>query len=188
MTVPALPEPQALSAGSIAWSFLAGLSGAAIPLGVMWVKLRLDQLSARCDAFAKVVEQATDLALEYWLMGVPHGDVAPPQPDTDDGRKRDAALLRSEIKLRGAQLTLQADVQRMSRDLPACFRDPLRLEFTSAIDALTGGRFGDRDGHTEPHKARAAVSSGARIIRIVREGRDAVSQPWHMLRYMLGRS
>ncbi|TXN07378.1 hypothetical protein FV222_02435 [Methylobacterium sp. WL103] len=151
------------------------------------MKLQLDQLSARCDAFAKVVEGAMDLALEYWLTGVP-SDATPVDASSDAGRTRDAAIVKLEIRLRGAQAALQAGVERMVVDLPLSFRHPLRAEFQNVIDALTGDPFGDRSGHTESDKAMNAISSGTRLVRIVREGRDEVSKLPNMVRYMTGLS
>lgn len=182
---PPATDPSTLAQGSTAWSFLIGLGGAAVPLSVMWVKLRLDQLSARCDAFAEAVEKSMELALDYWLTGQPTGQ----EPDTegsDKAKERDASIAKDEIRLRGAQAALQADVERMAVDLPPRFRAPLQAEFRNVIDALTGEPFGDRDGYTQPDKASAAMSSGTRLVRIVREGRDEVSRFPYMLWYIIG--
>jgi hypothetical protein len=153
----------------------------------MWVKLRLDQLSARCDAFAKAVEGAMDLALDYWLNGA-SAEAELVDPTTDAGKTHAAAILRHEIRLLGVQAALQADVEHMVIDLPPRFREPLRAEFQGLIHSLTGEPFGDRSGHTEPDKARAVISSGTRLVRIVREGRDEVSKLKNMLIYVTGMS
>lgn len=180
-------QAQGLTLAGAAWSFAAGLGGAAIPLGVMWLKLRLDQLSARCDTFVEFIEEVAELGLDYWLLGEADPGATLPADGSDDAKQHVAAILKHEIQLRGAQTILQLDLARMARDLPATRRDPLRLEFAALISALTGGKFGDRTGYAEPHKAQAVVSAAARIIRIVREGRDDVSRLPNMLRFAAGR-
>ena len=180
-------QAQGLTLAGAAWSFGAGLGGAAIPLGVMWLKLRLDQLSARCDTFVEFIEQVAELGLDYWLIGEADPTATLPADDADESKERAAAILKHEIQLRGAQTILQLDISRMARDLPAARREPLRKEFAELVSALTGGRFGDRSGYAEPHKAQAVVSAAARIIRLVREGRDDVSRLPNMLRFAGGR-
>lgn len=182
-----MPEQaQTLTAGGAAWSFFAALGGAAIPLSVMWVKLRLDQLSARCDAFAKFTDDTAALGLEYWLLGELRENGQLPTAGSDEAKEYAAAIVKHEIQLRGAQTILQSDVSRLARDLPKDMRVPLNLEFATLVTAMTGGKFGDRDGYSEPHKAQAVVASAARIVRIVRQGRDDVSKPLNMLRFVFG--
>ena len=168
------------------WSFLASLGGAAIPLSVMWVKLRLDQLSARCDATAKVIEETAELALNYWLLGEDRGEPGSEAPAVEPAAAKTLAanITRHEIKLRGAQAILQLDISRLSRDLPANSRESMSQEFRSFITAITGTKFQDRDGFTEPEMAQEAVSASARLVRVIRSGRDAVSQPLNMFRFL----
>jgi hypothetical protein len=158
-----------------------------VPLGVMWIKLRLDQLSARCDAFNELVEDTADQAIEYWLLG----ENPAPDETTDDGKKAakefEGSALKHEIKLRAAQIRLQSEFSRLVKDLPETSRDPLRIEFRDMINALTGGRFGDRDGRPESHKAQAAATAAAGVIRYVRQGRDDSSTISNLMKRWVSR-
>ncbi|MGU3358876.1 hypothetical protein ACLBWX_00940 [Methylobacterium sp. M6A4_1b] len=125
--------------------------------------------------------------MDYWLLGVPREDGVLPEAASDEAKEFTSTALKHEIRLRGSQTVLQADVERMSRDLPPARRGPLKTEFVGLVRALTGGKFGERDGFTEPHKALAAVVAAGRIIRIARDGRDEISKPWNMVRFVFGR-
>lgn len=183
-----MTEPvQTAAAGATAWSFFAPLGAVAVPLFVMWTKLRLDQLSARCDAFAKFIDEVATLSLDYWLLGEDRTTGQLPTAESKEASDVLAKTERYEIKLRGSQTVLQADVARLSQELPWSVRSELSAAFGSFITAVTGGKFGDRDGYREPMKARAAVAASARVVRLVRQGRDDVTKPHNLALFLMGR-
>ncbi|RVT99117.1 hypothetical protein EOD42_03140 [Rhodovarius crocodyli] len=156
--------------------FLPVLTGACIGAGVsvsaILIKASLDSFISLCDAFCEKIEEAADLASEYWLIpavSLPISAVraGPPgqQPiiNEDDVRIR---LLESRIV--GLQTKIGLIGESIIPGLPELHQLKITRSLVDFYEALSGGTFKARDGNIHEVFAGMAQHHSAVIVSTVR--------------------
>ncbi len=143
---------------------------------LMWVKIRLDQLSSRCDVFCKLIDDASSLSLDYWLLSL--SDAESKEPSKLEAYE--ISLKKGEARLRAMQIRLQGEFPRLEVDLPNDAAIPMRAAYVDLVEALTGGSFGERNHKPVVASADATAAAAAFVVRYARQGRDDATSLKHL--------
>lgn len=136
---------------------VSGLVGAVVGAGVtggfhIW-KLRRDELAARCDEVCKAIQQAAELATDYWSKD----------------QSASTAPNVAEARVFGAQTLcdgLYAELRdRFSQNEAAA----LDVHMSNLLDALTGGDFSVAGRSADAERTRSSMQCASATIIAIRK-------------------
>lgn len=138
---------------------LTAVSAALLTLFVTWLKAHRDSAKASVDDFNKVLNDAADLAAEYWLK----------KTNDDDTPLMEARLIGMQMKVLELSNIAQSSFDHLNKEI-------LALDIADFLDACTGGDFGVAGRPVNTQKARQAQSLCAQIsARMLRAHIKSVS-------------